>query len=505
MPAHAKAAIASYLQLSCLDSNGKEFPYPSQIQGEFCTRDETFTFLTDILSEVMEIFPGKYIHIGGDEAEKETWKTCRYCVKRMKEEGLKNVHELQTYFISRIEKFVNSKGRSIIGWDEIMEGGVAPNAAIMSWTGMKNGTEAAKQEHEVVMTPLPYCYFDHAQSDDPQEPDAYPGLTRLSDVYSFEPVPKELTASQKKYILGAQGNLWTEHMPTASKFEYMLFPRGIALAEVDWSQPEHKNYKDFVRRLHEYTKRLDLHNVNYSPHLYDIRLGNMVYADGKYTVSISGGEEGNEKIYYTLDRSRPDIHSPVVTGPVQVTQTCTIAAAIIRDGKILDVAEKNYVLHKAVGKKGTLSTRPSDEYNKGGIDAWHNGSLTDDKRKNDLRNMDEERYNDDQWSGWFNQAFEGTIDLGRQEPVKNVAIRFYHNVPHGVIIPRSVSIQVSNDGVNFKEAATRTIPYPDKNGAVTLSVPLSVSPRFLKVIAEPFGQTPRGNNAWLFVDEVIVE
>lgn len=503
MPAHAQAAIAAYPELACLDSNGHAFPYPQQIQNEFCTKDETINFLTNILSEVMEIFPSKYIHIGGDEVEKVNWKTCKYCQAIMKEQGLKNGQELQSYFIKRIEKFVNSKGRSIIGWDEIMEGGVAPNAAVMSWTGIKNGIEAAQNNHYVVMTPLPYCYFDHAQSDAPGEPPSYYGLTMLSNVYNYEPVSAELNTQQEKYIMGAQGNLWTTYIPTASIAEYMIFPRSTALAEVNWSKPEQKNYSDFLRRLDSYFKRLDMHHVNYSKHRFDIRLSNMVHANDKFTVALSGAENGNS-IHYTTDGSTPNDQSPVYEQPIPVTQTCTINAVIIIDGRIVDLAKKSYILHKAVGKKGTLKTPPS--YNKSGADGWINGSLADDTRFNDYRNEDEERYNDDKWLGWDNEDFNGTIDFGKQESINKVTMRFFHNVPFGIMIPKSVSLQTSDDGINFKNEATKTIQLPGSTGAVPLFFSLSnTTSRFIRIIAQPYGKTPVGNKASLFIDEVIVE
>ncbi|WP_423146618.1 family 20 glycosylhydrolase [Rubrolithibacter danxiaensis] len=503
MPAHAQAAVAAYPELACLDSNGKAFPYPSNIQAEFCTRNETVNFLSNVLSEVMEIFPSKYIHIGGDEAEKLNWKTCKYCRQRMKEQGLNSVEDLQSDFINRIEKFVNSKGRSIIGWDEIMQGGLAPNAAVMSWTGVKPGIEAAKNSHYAAMTPLPYCYFDHAQSDAPGEPPSYYGLTMLSDVYNYEPVSQELNTQQAKYIMGAQGNLWTTYVPTAAIAEYMIFPRSTALAEVNWSSPSNKNFSDFTRRLLSYEKRLDQLKVNYSKHLYDIRVSNIKQENGKLVVELSGSENGNP-IYFTLDGTIPNQNSPVYKQPVPITQSCTINAAVIINGNVRDLAIKSYILHKAVGKKGTLKTLPS--YNKSGLDGWINGGLADDTRFNDYRNEDEERYNDDKWLGWENEEFNGTIDFGKAEEINKVTMRFFHNLPFGIMIPKSVTLQTSDDGINFKDQATQTISLPDSTGAVPLTFSLpALKSRFVRVIAQPFGKTPAGNYASLFIDEVIVE
>lgn len=503
MPAHAQAAVAAYPELACVDSNGHPFPYPKQIQGEFCTRDETINFLSDVLSEVIDIFPSKYIHIGGDEADKANWKTCKYCQANMKKHGLKNVNELQSYFIKRIEKFVNSRGRSIIGWDEIVQGGLAPNAAIMSWTGVKPGIEAAKNNHYAAMTPLPYCYFDHAQSDAPGEPPSYYGLTMLSNVYNYEPVSKELNDQQAKYIMGAQGNLWTTYVPDATIAEYMIFPRSTALAEVNWSLPSKKNFADFTRRLLSYEKRLDSYRVNYSKHLFDIRISNLKEADGSFFVTLAGAENGFP-IYYTLDGSIPNTNSPVYTNPVAIAKSCTVNAAIIIDGVLRDRAVKPFIMHKAVGKKGTLQTPP--DYIKTDLNGWINGSLADDTRFNDYRNEDEERYNDDKWLGWENRAFDGTIDLGKPQSINKVTMRFFHDVPFGIMIPKSVTLQTSDDGINFSDQATQTIALPKATGAVPLTFsPTNTSSRFIRVIAQPYGKTPAGNYASLFIDEVIVE
>ena len=193
----------------------------------------------------MELFPGKYIHIGGDEAPKSRWKNCNHCQKLIKKEGLKDEHELQSYFITRMEKYINSKGKQIIGWDEILEGGLAPNATVMSWRGTNGAVQAAKQHHNVVLTPGSHCYFDHYQSTNENEPLAIGGFLPLEKVYSFNPIPEELTKEEAKYVLGAQGNVWTEYMKTSEKVEYMALPRMIALSEVVWSKPENKNYEDF--------------------------------------------------------------------------------------------------------------------------------------------------------------------------------------------------------------------------------------------------------------------
>nr|WP_234406756.1 family 20 glycosylhydrolase [Prolixibacter bellariivorans] len=226
-------------------------------------KEKTFKFLEDVLTEVMALFPSQYIHIGGDECPKTRWKACPYDQARMKKLGLKNEEELQSYFVQRIEKFLNAHGRKMIGWDEILEGGLAPNAVIMSWRGEKGGIAAAQAHHSVIMTPGGYCYFDHYQGKPESEPIAFGGFTPLKKVYSYEPVPKELAPDEYKYILGSQGNVWTEYMKTPAKVEYMIFPRMAALAEVLWSPKASRNYDDFLKRMRSEVKLYDAYGINY--------------------------------------------------------------------------------------------------------------------------------------------------------------------------------------------------------------------------------------------------
>jgi len=264
MPGHALAALASYPEFSCTGGPFEVGKTWGVLEDVFCPKDETFTFLENVLTEVMALFPSEYIHIGGDESPKVRWKSCPHCQKRIKDENLKDEHELQSYFIQRIEKFVNSKGRKIIGWDEILEGGLAPNAAVMSWRGTEGGIAAAKQKHFVVMSPGSHCYFDHYQGEPKNEPIAFGGYTNVEKVYSFNPIPKELSAEESKYILGAQANLWTEYINTPEHVEYMLFPRIAALSEVVWGTSNPKDYKEFEKRLISHFEIYDKKGINYS-------------------------------------------------------------------------------------------------------------------------------------------------------------------------------------------------------------------------------------------------
>lgn len=270
MPGHAVAAIAAYPFLSCTGRQIQVEKAWGVFNDVFCTKDSVFDFLEQVLQEVLALFPGEYIHIGGDECPKLNWKECRHCQKRLRDEHLKDEHELQSYFVKRIEKFLNSKGKKMIGWDEILEGGLAPKATVMSWRGTSGGIAAAKLKHQVVMSPGKPCYFDHYQYQPvANEPLAIGGYNPLDSVYAFEPVPKELSVSEQKYILGAQGNVWTEYILNPKHVEYMAVPRMCALSEVLWTMPERKNRSNFLMRLKRRIKMLDLMQVNYSKHFLE--------------------------------------------------------------------------------------------------------------------------------------------------------------------------------------------------------------------------------------------
>lgn len=265
MPGHSLAAIAAYPWLSCDSTKKYEVGTKWGVEKNvYCPTEKTFTFLEDVLTEVLELFPSKYIHIGGDECPKDVWKTSAFCQNLIKEKGLKDEHDLQSYFIQRMEKFLNSKGRQIIGWDEILEGGLAPNATVMSWRGTKGGIEAAKQKHNVVMSPNNFMYLDYYQADPKTTPQpiAIGGLVTLEKIYGYEP-SAELSPEEAKYILGVQANVWTEYISTPEYLDYMTFPRAIALSEIGWSPKGSRNFSDFQRRMQEHYKRLDKLNVNY--------------------------------------------------------------------------------------------------------------------------------------------------------------------------------------------------------------------------------------------------
>ncbi len=323
LPGHALAALASYPQLGCGDHPG---PYKTAetwgvFDDVFCAgKEETFAFLEDVIDEVIALFPSEYIHIGGDECPKTRWKECPHCQKRIKDEGLKDEHELQSYFIQRMEKYINTKGRRIIGWDEILEGGLAPNATVMSWRGEDGGIAAAKQGHDVIMTANSYgLYFDHKQGPDPnREPLNIGGYSSLEKVYTADPTPKALSEAEQKHILGVQANMWTEYIETGKKVEFMLLPRLYALSEIAWTTPSRKNWKDFSEvRVPVHLAALDQTGTTYRvPEVIGLR-DTVIYAS-EYNFrglkpSVAGG-----KIYYTIDNYTPTDTDLEYEGAVRV-------------------------------------------------------------------------------------------------------------------------------------------------------------------------------------------
>jgi hexosaminidase len=265
MPGHSTAALAAYPELACTEGPFEVSTIWGVKDDIYCPSEKTFAFLEDVLTETMELFPSEYIHIGGDEVPKRRWEESELAQEVMRREGLADEHELQSYFIRRIEAFLLSHGRRLIGWDEILEGGLAPEATVMSWRGMEGGIEAARQGHDVIMTPTDHAYFDYYQGPAEEEPLAIGGYLPLEKVYELEPVPEELTEEEGKHILGAQGNVWTEYIKTADHAEYMTFPRLLAMAEVGWTPAERKDWDDFNRRVGSHVERLDARGFNFRP------------------------------------------------------------------------------------------------------------------------------------------------------------------------------------------------------------------------------------------------
>ena len=331
LPGHALAAIACYPELSCgLEDHYETATRWGIFKQVYCPKESTFKFLEDVFDEVFELFPSELVHIGGDECPKASWKACPHCQALIKKLGLKDEYELQSYFVTRMEKYINSKGRQIIGWDEILQGGLAPNAKVMSWLGEEGGIKAAQQHHEVVMSPLQKYYLDYWQADPYSEPLAMSGPTTLRTMYDYEPVPEVLTQEERKYIIGVEGCVGTEYMPTPERVEYMAWPRMCAIAETGWTRRE-KDWDGFVQRLEKHFGRLDGMEVEYCNAFFNPMI--VLHKDTPHnrvvTMTVAAPDA---EVRYTLDGSVPTLASPKYDIPFSISRSQTVTAAAFRDG-----------------------------------------------------------------------------------------------------------------------------------------------------------------------------
>jgi hexosaminidase len=505
MPGHCLSALAAYPQLSC---TGGPFTVPPgsvwPIIHVYCPgNDETFAFLEDVLTEVIALFPGETIHIGGDEVDKANWKICPKCQARMKAEGLKTEEELQSWFIRRIEKFLNAQGKKLLGWDEILEGGLAPNAAVMSWRGTEGGIAAARERHDVVMTPTSHCYFDYYQGRPDAEPLAIGGFLPLSKVYSFEPTPAELGPDEARHILGAQANLWTEYVPTNFHAEYMAFPRLAAMAEVGWSAREARNWKDFTARMTAQYERYRRAGIHYARSAFNVGFMPSVDAGTKTMVVRMETETRNPDIRYTLDGTDPRPDSAHYAAPLGIVRTATVRAGVFENGKLEGaITETRFRVHKAMGKPVKLAFPYKDKYKGGGP-----FGLTDGLRGT-------KSHTDGRWQGFEGDDLEAVIDLGEAAIVSRITAGFLQNIDSWIFFPDSVEFAVSTDGRDYRVLGKVANLAPlITEGTLTKDVAAdagNATARFIRVRAKNIGVCPPGHpgaggKAWLFADEIIVE
>lgn len=497
MPAHVMSAIAAYPELSC---KGEPVMVPSggvwPITEIYCAgKESTFEFLENVLTEVMDLFPSKYIHVGGDEATKTNWESCPHCQKRIKEEGLSGVEELQSYFMKRMEKFISSKGRVMLGWDEILEGGLAPGATVMSWRGIQGGWEASEQGHDVVMTPVSHCYFDYYQGPQDSEPLAFGAFTPLNKVYEFDPVVDSMSVKQAGHVLGGQANLWSEYIPTTSHSEYMIYPRLTALAETVWSAKEDRDWKDFTSRLEQMFKRYDKLGINYAGSAYTITADAEVDKNQNITI-VLGTEFPDTDIRYVLNDGDLSAARPY-TGPIAVSETTTIKASRFEDEKPVGKEfVKTFTWHKGVGKKVNYKNKWNKNYP--GADTAN--------MVNVLRGS--KNFHDGQWQAWIGEDMEVIIDLEESVEMSGVTVGSMENQGSGIYYPVKVEVLLSEDGKTFKKTGQIKRDYA-KNGDAelrdfTVAFPQQTA-RYVKVKATNLGKSPKGGNTWLFVDEIVVE
>jgi len=501
MPAHVSSAIAAYPELSCFD-NPKQIAVPSgalwPITDIYCAgKEDTFKFLEDVLTEVMTIFPSKYIHIGGDEATKTNWETCPYCQKRIKDEGLENVEELQSYFVKRIEKFINSEGKKLIGWDEILEGGLAPDATVMSWRGFKGGLEAAAQGHDVVMTPVSHSYFDYYQGPPELEPTAGGSVTTVSKVYQFDPVVDSMTEEEAKHVLGGQANLWAEHVPTESHSQYMIFPRLTALAETVWSPKSSRNWGDFSKRLSSAFERYEYLGINYAKSSFIVTSDIETNLESKTVSLVLHNEFLESDIRYALNNEPLNKDSKPYTKPIVLDETTAIKASLFKNDSLVGYVFKDTItFHKAVAHKVKYQTKYHDNYK--GVGAFN---LT-----NTLRGT--KNFRDGRWQAWLNEDVDITIDLEAEKTIKEVVLGSMENQKNGILFPTKIQVLVSNDGELFTEVKSLNRKHVINNEPVLKDFKLEfkqTKARFVKVKISLSENIRIRNEGWLFVDEVLVK
>lgn len=504
LPGHMLAALASYPELGCTGGPYEVWKQWGVSEDVICAgNEEAMQFLENVLLEVMEIFPSEYIHIGGDEVPRTRWEQCPKCQAKIKELGLKDDKNhsaedyLQSYVMSRMEQFIEDHGRHIIGWDEMLDGELAPNATVMSWRGSAGGFKAAKMHHNVIMTPNDYLYFDYYQSlDSESEPLAGGGYNSVKKVYSLEPIPDSLTEEEEKYILGPQANIWTEYTSEFNVLLYRLLPRIGALAEVQWCDPRQKNYDDWVKREYRLTKLYDLYKWNYATHIFDIDV-KIVPNVKEGVIEVSMSKQVDGEIMYSID-GQDDIN---YSEPLKITQNCHLECYVLRpDGTKGRAFKTDFDFNKASMKPITLKEQPNKEYAYDGADVLIDG----------LRGGT--NYRSGRWIGWFGKKMDATIDMLEPTEISEVKFNLLVNMKDWIFNAKSVKVLVSDDGIKFNEVVSKNFEMMPADYSDTFyPVEISISPvitRYVEIIAEPFdcpkGHSGYGYPAWIFVDEIEV-
>ncbi len=511
LPGHMQAALASYPSLGCTGG-------PYEVSGQWGIRDDvlcvgqdkTFEFIENVLLEVMEIFPSKYIHIGGDECPKVRWEKCPKCQARINKLGLKDddkfkaEHYLQSYVTDRVEKFLNERGRVIIGWDEILEGGLSTNATVMSWRGIDGGIEAAKQGHDAIMTPTNPLYFDYYQSHDTQsEPLAIGGYNPVELVYAYDPIPADLTEEEAKHILGAQANLWTEYISTNEGFEYMLLPRLAALSEIQWTQVENKNYDCFLHRIDHALRIYKTMGLTYASHISEVE-GSYAINPEKDCIEATLHTLGEAPMYYTLDGSEPTTASTRYTKPIEIrceSDSCTLKAIVVRKGIETRTLVRDFAFNKATGHLSQLKDAPALKYTFAGA------TLLTDGIRGDFN------YANSTWLGFIDTPLDATINLGKTDNISSVSIGNLVQYGEYIFPPTKLTVLAGDENA-MQQVGELVIPVSDgkaiKDGLheFTCEFPATSASK-VQVIVETTNSIPewhgaRGEKGWLFVDEITI-
>ena len=493
MPGHAQAAIASYPELGC---TGDTVPVATQwgvMKEIYCPGNpRTFEFLEDVLDEVMALFPSKYIHIGGDEVPKDRWKACESCQALMRREGLKDEAQLQAWFIARIERYLRAHGRKLIGWDEILEGGLPPGATVQVWRDMAHAESAAELGAEVIASPTSHAYFD-----------ASPGNLPLDKVYAFDPTPPGLDSLTANRILGGEANIWTEYI-TTSNFDLMVFPRLLAMSEALWTRGP-RDYADFARRLRDdHYERLRALGVVYGPENRDILRLTTIYDSVARSARVIV-ERGVDDIVvrYTTDGSSPTAESRSHHDSIRFDFPGTVRLRPFLNGVPFPI-ERTFTLvdHAARGRSVALISPHSRQYRGTGTLTLTDGLLgsTD--------------HHDGLWQGWIRRNLDAVIDLGSVMPIDSIGASFLQAVQSWILLPRDMSVMLSIDGASWSEPRKVTHDIPAERDdpfrhALAIDFPPGSRARYIKVVARPYGDLPdwhpgAGQPAWIFADELIV-
>lgn len=488
MPGHALAALAAYPEFSCTGGTFEPGKTWGVFQDVFCPKEETFQFIENILDEVCSLFPGKYIHIGGDECPKERWKECSHCRELIRKENLIDENGLQRFFTNRISDYLKKKNRIAIGWDEILDEKLSSDAVIMSWRGYKGGIEGASRGHDVIMTPYSHCYFDYYQSRFTDGKLAIGGYLPIDMIYRYEPVPDALNAQQSKHILGAQGNVWTEYISNEEYLQEMIFPRICALAEVLWSPLDRRDYNSFTSRLQSHFKFLKFNKINYSSAIYDI--SSRIHKGVEKNIEIELFTKfPRGQIHYTIDGTDPKLSSPVFSGNIVSDQSLSIRAALYEGVQQLGgIFIRNFSVLLSTAKEITLANPPHEEYNRGGAFSLIDGSTSS------LPWLPEE------WLGFAGNDLDATINLGELLRISKVTVDVLKENAGKIYLPKEVVVLISDNGKDFIKVASLNQSEIEKmKRALRLQFP-SVQTKWVKVIAK----NSNGKD-WLFVDEIKVE
>lgn len=508
LPGHMQAALTAYPELGCTGGPYEVRTIWGVSQDVLCVgNDFTLQFVKDVLSEVADIFPSEYIHIGGDECPKVRWEKCPKCQERIKSLGLKSdakhtkEQRLQSYMIQEAAKYLKEKGKRIIGWTEILEGGLVPDATLMSWIGESGGIEAAHQHHDVIMTPNTYLYFDYYQSKKVEdEPLAIGGYLPIEKTYNYEPMPKELTKEEQQYIKGVQANLWTEYIPVFSQVQYMVLPRLGAAAEVQWTDPSKKDYKDFLRRVPHLVAVYDCYGWNYATHVYDVNV-DMKADTVNHVLNVQLSTMADDPIYYTLDGQDPTEKSLKYTKPFTIDQSVVLKTMAVHPDRTSKISVDTIRFNKATLKPVVLLQPNESRFSPDGPVV-----LVDGRNGN-------HSFDTGAWLAVADNDLEAVINMQAETILSSASVHVYVRKDAWLFDARGFSVSVSSDNKNYKEVASqeyKQMQESDSDGIIEHELsfdPCKATYVKIKVISEksmPDWHWDAGKAPFLLVDEIIL-